>query len=1394
LKTHEIVFRLLNQETEEPLGGYTVRTFDMNAGEEQVELGFDMTNARGLFTVIYTTSSEEAAERRRLRLQVINSEGEEIHQTEIMVAPDQAEIVNVSIPIPEVPEPPSPVIEELNETLQMELPQELLARLEEENICTVDDVRKAGGICELENLPIATDHPAVRTIEAHANLSVMSSDTELNEALIENGFDSIITIANTPQNDFVGAMPEQIGREKALQIHGKASNQDLFFCNMETMLRTEQANGFKPSLGVDPSKLSASRCECADCESAVSPLAYLADLLKYAVKNLRVNDNNKITLNDLALQLHQPFDKLPASCEEMDNKVRQVRLCIEVLRRYLKVNNFPAAGSNNEKTLQKTEQEYLITAYESVLTQLGTSYEEIRLAHNADDKTREALAAKLGIGLDANRPDQLDQLLLNTNPLAETKLEKLTENNLEILFGLVSTDISNSPRNPLSDGPSLGDKKDPQITRWNLKGVEWNRNTDVDGFISIKLTSLAAGGFKVELYRDKARTLLVASGQGSTFKGTVEIRSENFSGLSGQIEIAHVADSNKIQLSAIPEVLSWRLGHLRSVWKKKDWPKKVPDDTRPLIDPDLMGLADLRTELDTNPAYDFWKKRSKWLKDLFADLKETALKANNPEKGFEDNFKDVLGESTAMLTNLRAEDKKGISIKSKLKKHNLTYAAFKRLVHFLDIVKQPNAQILDSEWDEVCNILVEIKKRRLFFDKKLERYWRKEEKDKNIVLGPDFFKPRNTALTIYPPPKSASLPAWRATRTERLNWEDALESRVDQVDDLIDTFEDVVDKVEVSTLEELRDALILATGTKNEDLQTQAKWVTDYLLIDAKADACQKTTRISQAIETLQNLLWSLRTGQLVAYKYLDFASGVKEYFDQEWKWIGSYTSWRAAMLVFLYPENILIPTLRKEQTPAFRQLVKNLRKNRRLNPEQACQEAKKYSDYFRDICNLKVEASCHARTRIYEGECRDRKRVGRRSLIYTFARGSYTKAVYWSAYDSGKDNSDYAQSFWAVVPELDNVTKIIGAHPYISSDKEGHIYLFATVNDEGEQKLVFIRYDLETQSWENETVELELPEDTVRFEAVLNQRLSNWIPRLVIRDQDSGNVYTRRLSPDGSDWEDEDFVPLIGKSNQKGGFRYYDYYLSHETERILAVHQVRDNQIVLIVKQKIGLLYTLCFRYSKEEWYNPDVKQKEKKWAWFIEEKEKGDAWTLRLGASQKIDEKWIGSFQWKDSKEIYAFWRRGPYSFYQRIKVAEKGLTLLGTKNPYLASIEQIARDSGLQPNVKKRNIAYQLLNGLGVFRKSIERGNNYQLDYSWNCTRIAPYVTGSFDITETFSQDELQKRRQSLDKAWWWNKNGPQSNLTYLEEAYYFVPMQLALQLQKKGHYIATLDWDA
>jgi ABC toxin-like protein len=62
--------------------------------------------------------------------------------------------------------------------------------------------------------------------------------------------------------------------------------------------------------------------------------------------------------------------------------------------------------------------------------------------------------------------------------------------------------------------------------------------------------------------------------------------------------------------------------------------------------------------------------------------------------------------------------------------------------------------------------------------------------------------------------------------------------------------------------------------------------------------------------------------------------------FDEQWKWMGSYLTWRAAMFVFLYPENLLIPNLRRRDatTEAFRQLVDALRSNRALTPGSRAQ------------------------------------------------------------------------------------------------------------------------------------------------------------------------------------------------------------------------------------------------------------------------------------------------------------------------------------------------------------------------------------------------------------------------------------------------------------------------
>src|SRR5258708_1967798 len=82
------------------------------------------------------------------------------------------------------------------------------------------------------------------------------------------------------------------------------------------------------------SRTSARRAGCEVSHAAVSPLAYLADLLDYAVRHIK-NNGQAIDLPFLSATFHQLFGDLPASCEQVDEEVRQVRIAAEVLRGFL---------------------------------------------------------------------------------------------------------------------------------------------------------------------------------------------------------------------------------------------------------------------------------------------------------------------------------------------------------------------------------------------------------------------------------------------------------------------------------------------------------------------------------------------------------------------------------------------------------------------------------------------------------------------------------------------------------------------------------------------------------------------------------------------------------------------------------------------------------------------------------------------------------------------------------------------------------------------------------------------------------------------------------------------------------------------------------------------------
>ena len=485
-------------------------------------------------------------------------------------------------------------------------------------------------------------------------------------------------------------------------------------------------------------QLFPQQCGCADCEAAVSPAAYLTALFDYTLKHVR-NNKLKFDLQFLEKTLHQPFSELPTDCEAVEKQVRQVRICVEVLRSYL--GNRPLADPAKEAALAKAEADYRLAAYSLLLSRIGTTYAEIRRIHKELPESRQALAERLGIDLTQPRPadppgDELDQLLLDTQaqPLAP---HSLTEQVLERLFGLADT-----TRDPLSEATKLGDALN-QLTRWNLNGAVWDQNTDSGGMVYVKLINPAANVFQVELYQDSDRTKLVATGKITTASGTVKLVEQNNSGLSGVVEIAYTSGSNTISIAAIPTFLAWQLKHLRTLWTQQDYPTDgYSEEASPkllLIDPDLIGPDDFRKPIPVeNPAFDLWLKRRQAVDQQLRDFK-----ANREANGLNSILQAVFGNPLPTLDGvLLTLTKGGTTDEIKAAKNTvialgLTLESFTQLMTIRakdQLASDPrNEKVSEAEWSEVYSILTQVTKVRQFDT------WRTEEQNINLLFGTQEF-------------------------------------------------------------------------------------------------------------------------------------------------------------------------------------------------------------------------------------------------------------------------------------------------------------------------------------------------------------------------------------------------------------------------------------------------------------------------------------------------------------------------------------------------------------------------------------------------------------------------------------------------------------------------------
>jgi Tc toxin complex TcA C-terminal TcB-binding domain/Bacterial Ig domain len=399
-------------------------------------------------------------------------------------------------------------------------------------------------------------------------------------------------------------------------------------------------------------------------------------------------------------------------------------------------------------------------------------------------------------------------------------------------------------------------------------------------------------------------------------------------------ELFGLIDFNRDPLQppdSTPKLLDWQIQFLRTGWAVQDAAAAVP-----IVDPDVISEAYLRPR--PNPFYYLWQNRRHWIDNQVNALREQLQAQPDLLTRFDQVVSSVVGPIQALLS-LDVQYATGTNIEPELEQKQITLLAFVRLMKLRKLIAA--GAVLDSEWNDVVSILVQVQKLRSFPD------WQTEEQDAQLVLDPDFFQ-------IPPLDRiDSSFPVWRVTPQSRQQWRDTLQARIDQEAAVQQAFLSVIDATEEQALPMLRTWLLYAFARISGDPSR----LDESLLIDVKTSGYTKITRIAQAIQTLQELLVGLRTKHQLFDWSRDETKEDQADFDQELIWMGSYNTWSAAMQVFLFPENFLLPTLRpipaqlpqaveKElQTPAFQQLINDLRKNTPLTPEEARDLAQKYLD-----------------------------------------------------------------------------------------------------------------------------------------------------------------------------------------------------------------------------------------------------------------------------------------------------------------------------------------------------------------------------------------------------------------------------------------------------------------
>lgn len=354
--------------------------------------------------------------------------------------------------------------------------------------------------------------------------------------------------------------------------------------------------------------------------------------------------------------------------------------------------------------------------------------------------------------------------------------------------------------------------------------------------------------------------------------------------------LPYTSAADPLRVLPAAQLLTWKLARQTARWAQEDQHPTLPRAFIVIADPDVVDFRDVVDGPAGDPIRSLLAQRATHLNDVATNLDHHRAGNPDPAQGLAAILDEVL--PGVDLAALAARDRQGNDISSDLGGVGLTRPGFMYLR--TAAVLAATGSVTDGEWADAIAVLTAVHKHSLV------DAWRAEETA--FVLSPDAFVLSGPGPVVNP---------YRVSGQARTDWVSVLRSRSAQRHGLLDSAAAAVAGAEQVGLPILRDSLLadfaaVATPGPNVGERLSARFFVDVL-----AGGNLRTTRIRQAVESVQSLLLAKRSGELTAdhsaagWTITDLAD-----FSNAWVWMGGWNGWRSATQAFLFPERHLDPTL----------------------------------------------------------------------------------------------------------------------------------------------------------------------------------------------------------------------------------------------------------------------------------------------------------------------------------------------------------------------------------------------------------------------------------------------------------------------------------------------------